>query len=199
MSASFVEMRMVDGVEVPMPVEGKPATAKTTRAYAGAALAFPYSPRREKEVEIYITNGVKQKTRFMRCPLSCKALKFRWCSDHGEVVDEELHFIGLSCGDVMYAKRAQLAAEGDLDSQVYLTDRIEGKPKQAVEAVVTNFSYGDVLNMLIQAEAENPTTAPRITVDPFSHDQTTVHLNPFETETIDAIEVKPANLLLEQI
>lgn len=197
-ASNWIEMRVIDGIEIPFPVAGPRVTPAFLKASRIASYALPYSPKRFIERFDQLTE--KHEKIYGSCPLSCIRLQQRFCETHGEVIEQELYFVGKTCIEVADAKRAQKAAEGDLDSQTYITDRIEGKPKQAIEATVTAMSYSDVLAQLMAEEEADPTRAPRITVDPFSTDMNTVHLNPFEdAEDVQPIPRKRTNNLLGQL
>ncbi len=62
------------------------------------------------------------------------------------------HFEGMTNAEVMNIRLARKAAQGDLPSYNALSDRILGKPKQAVESIKVNMSYSDYLDKVSEEE-----------------------------------------------
>lgn len=70
---------------------------------------------------------------------------------------DDARFEGLSNLEVAAIRRAEAAAYGDLESQKWIHERIEGKPRQQIESLTVTATYKDYLAELAKREAENPT------------------------------------------
>ncbi len=62
------------------------------------------------------------------------------------------HFEGMTNAEVMNIRLARKAAQGDLPSYNALSDRILGKPKQAVESIKVEMNYADYLDRVSEEE-----------------------------------------------
>lgn len=75
----------------------------------------------------------------------------------------EPRFKGLTNFQVMYIRRAEAAALGDLKAIAQIEDRLFGKPKQSVESVSMSMTYQQFLETLHEQDAGDFTidaTAP---------------------------------------
>lgn len=87
--------------------------------------------------------------------------------DTGEPLSSEQQFIGYTRNEVAAMRRAQLAAEGDLDSQIFMANYIIGKPKQSIEQITVQMSFAQFLEeggkrMAALEEKQNALPAPPV-------------------------------------
>src|SRR5579859_251629 len=89
--------------------------------------------------------------------------------DTGEILPEDLPFVGKSAGDAQAARVNDMAAYGDMQALQFVWDRLLGKPKQQVESVSVSMTVREYLDAL-PAPTEQELKAIEGKAPPMVHD-----------------------------
>lgn len=145
---AVVRGRLIDwdpNTGLPMPVDRPVLSAPQIEALAATALSLPYVPEEPDKREF--TNE--------------KAYDLavdKWRA-------EANRYAGMTCGEVMMVKLAQLAAQGNHSATEELLDRVLGKPKQSSEVKSVSMKYEDYLKKMAEDEAKHQARASAVDVE----------------------------------
>jgi hypothetical protein len=74
------------------------------------------------------------------------------CNLDGEILPEELKYVGMSKSEVGIDKLANGFAAGEIDATKLLLDRVIGKPKQQIESIQVQIGINEYLTALAEQE-----------------------------------------------
>lgn len=93
--------------------------------------------------------------------LLCSALSTEYeCArdSNGDVLPHDREFEGMSKAEVGAIKTARAYADGDMEANKFIHDRIIGKPKQQIESVQVALGIKDYLKILEDREKQDAQT-----------------------------------------